>query len=55
MEINLEDGSAAINQPIYVGDGYPLLPDFKDVIYQAKLNNQNYTKALSEFVKVRYG
>ena len=31
IEINYVSGAAIVNRPIYVGDGYPLLPDFEDL------------------------
>lgn len=31
VEINNQGGQAIINMPIYVGDIYPLLPDFMDL------------------------
>lgn len=31
LEVNNMGGSAAINRPVYVGNGYPLLPDFQDL------------------------
>ena len=31
LEVNNIGGSAAINRPVYVGVGYPLLPDFQDL------------------------
>lgn len=32
IEVNKTDGIADVNYPIYVGNVYPLLPDFKDVL-----------------------
>lgn len=34
------EGSAVINRPVYVGDGYPLLPDFADL-------NSEYTDPIT--------
>ena len=31
IEINYMSGAAIINRPIYVGEGFPLLPDYKDL------------------------
>lgn len=31
MEINTSGGEALVNMPIYVGDIYPILPDFMDL------------------------
>lgn len=39
LEINDASGVAIINTPIYVGDIYPLLPDFKDL--SPKFFNRN--------------
>ena len=31
IEVNYLSGAAIINRPIYVGNGFPLLPDYKDL------------------------
>lgn len=39
MEINDDTGAAVVNVPVYVGDVYPLIPDFKD-LSPASINKQ---------------
>ena len=34
--MNYVTGAAIINRPIYVGDGYPLIPDFEDMKMKPK-------------------
>lgn len=31
LEVNNNGGGAVINRPVYVGNSYPLLPDFADL------------------------
>ncbi len=32
IEINNVGGMAVFNRPIYVGQGYPLIPDYRDMV-----------------------
>ncbi len=41
MEINDEDGSAALNIPVYIGTGTPLIPDYLDINDVMKLKEKN--------------
>lgn len=40
IEINYLNGAAIINRPIYVGNGFPLLPDYKDLRKKPSENPQ---------------
>jgi hypothetical protein len=41
IEINEDSGMAIINQPVYVGDIYPLLPDYIDLKVNAVAQKQD--------------
>lgn len=41
VEINDEDGSAALNVPIYIGTGTPLIPDYQDINATMKVKSKS--------------
>lgn len=41
VEINDEDGSAALNVPIYIGTGTPLIPDYQDINDTMKVKSKS--------------
>lgn len=35
-------GIAVLNRPVYVGLGYPLIPDYKDMATESEILNNNF-------------
>ena len=46
FEINHENGIAQLNYPVYVGDIYPLLPDFRDILFAYRSMHSNSVDVL---------
>lgn len=42
IEINNMAGIAVLNRPVYVGLGYPLIPDYKDMATESEILNNNF-------------
>lgn len=54
LEVNDESGAAIINQAIYVGDVFPLLPDYLDIKIQSLLDKGDTKAALEKYLKLYY-
>lgn len=51
MEVNHRKGYAIINTPLYVEEGYPILPDYEDItpeIIDIKKANMHIPEKLSD-------
>lgn len=49
LEINNKFGMAVVNRPIYVGPGFPLIPDFRDLVPMSfTANSKNDFRSLYE-------
>lgn len=46
IEINQDSGLAIVNQAVYVGDVYPLLPDYNDLKIQSLIDKTSTVRVL---------
>lgn len=54
IEINQDSGLAIVNQAVYVGDVYPLLPDYNDLKIQSLIDKTSTVKVLEEYMHINY-
>lgn len=50
IEINSISGEAVVNRPVYVGPGYPLLPDFDDLQLETSSSDGQDMAVLQDLV-----